>query len=64
MTPGAPACRELACPARAQFRRDALHLGSGPAFWRRASTMIETARMKKPGAVSRPGTAREFQFQE
>jgi hypothetical protein len=43
---------------------EALHLGSGPAFGRRTTMTMETASTKKPGAVSRPGAAREFQFQE
>jgi hypothetical protein len=42
---------------------EALHPGSGPAFGIRTSMTMETASTKKPGAVSRPGAAREFQFQ-
>jgi hypothetical protein len=42
-------------PARAQPRHGALHVRQRSSHRRRTDGAIETASMKKPGAVSRPG---------
>src|SRR5260370_2100497 len=56
-----PACRGLALPARRCARNPQRATAS---LWRCMSKAIETTSTKKPGAVSRPGAAREFQFHE
>jgi hypothetical protein len=64
VNPRAPARRELARPARAQSRHKALRLSNGLACERCTSMAIKTASIEKPGAVSRPGATRQFQFHE